>query len=565
MKTTSNKIFKIISFYIFLFVSFSTYCQSSYVHISNERIYDFLDELASLKLITLNSAIKPYTRTYVYMKLQEAEKQAASLNHRQSNELEYYLDYYKFGNESNYLPQKSAWNLFKKHNNISTSINHIGLFYSDSLFNFSLRPILGIEYFTNSSGSYTHTYRGAEAFASVGKHLSMYVDLRDNTISEQLVQPTFFTRDMGGAYKENTNDAGSSDFSEVRGGIVFSNRFMDLGIVKDHLVWGDNNNGSNILSGRTPSFAMIKFHLNPVKWFDFNYFHAWLVSEVIDSSLRYVLSNGRIRDTYRNKYMAANMYTIIPVRGLNLSFGNSIIYSDMSVNAAYLIPFLFYKSVDHTVNHGTENQNSQMFFNISSRLIQHTHIYGSLYFDDFSANRVTDPQTHNFYSFKIGGQLNDWPLNNLGFILEYFKSVPITYKHYIPTLTYESNKYNLGPYLRDNSEEIFFSVNFKPLPRFYTRYSYTNARHGNEYNYINGIIDVTYPILKDNTWTSISHSLVCSYEILTNCHITLEYLISDTKGYDVDGQSAEYYLNRFTPAFFQGNKNTFMVRLNIGF
>jgi hypothetical protein len=143
--------------------------------------------------------------------------------------------------------------------------------------------------------------------------------------------------------------------------------------------------------------------------------------------------------------------------------------------------------------------------------------------------------------------------------------VPITYRHYGQTLTYESNSYNLGPYLRDNSEEKFFSIDFKPLPRLFARYSYTNARHGNEYSYIDGNTAVAYPILKDNTWTSVSHSLVCSYEILTNCHITLEYLLSNTKGYEVDGHPADYYLDMFTPEFFQGKKNTVMVRFNVGF
>ena len=76
---------------------------------------------------------------------------------------------------------------------------------------------------------------------------------------------------------------------------------------------------------------------------------------------------------------------------------------------------------------------------------------------------------------------------------------------------------------------------------------------------------MAYPILQDNTWTSISHSLVCSYEILTNCHITLEYLFSNTNGYDVDGQTADYYLDRFTPEFYQGKRNTFLFRINLGF
>jgi hypothetical protein len=41
--------------------------------------------------------------------------------------------------------------------------------------------------------------------------------------------------------------------------------------------------------------------------------------------------------------------------------------------------------------------------------------------------------------------------------------------------------------------------------------------------------------------------------------------LSNVKGYDVDGHTALYYLDKFTPDFFQGKKNTVMVRVNIGF
>jgi hypothetical protein len=551
---------------IMLLISSLTYSQSSYTHISNQRIYDFLDELANEKLIALNSTIKPYTREYIYAKLSDALSNKNKLNSRQQKELEYYLDYYTFGNQPNFLPSRSKLNLFKKSTHSSTSLNHLAYFYSDSLFNFSLRPILGFEYFTNSSGNYTHTYRGLESFASVGKHVALYADLRDNTVNQILVQPTYFSKEPGAVYKESHQVAGGADFSEMRGGILLSWDFLQVGLIKDHLVWGDNYDGATILSGRTPSFPMIKLHINPVKWFDFNYFHAWLISDVVDSSLTYITPNGAARETFINKFMAANMFTIIPLKGLNLSFGNSIIYSDQNVNPAYLIPVFFYKSVDHTMtSYKISNQNSQMFIDFSLRLINHTHFFLTAFWDDFAAKRISDPNKHNFYSYKLGGKLSNWPLKNVSITSEYFRSVPITYKHYIPSLTYESNSYNLGHWLRDNSEEIFLSMDFKPIPRLFARYSYTNARHGNEYHYIDGYIDVTYPILKDNTWTSISHSFVCSYEILTNCHITLEYLISDTKGYEVDGHTADYYLNMYTPKFFQGKKNTFMLRFNIGF
>ncbi|MBN1185593.1 MAG: hypothetical protein JXB49_25140 [Bacteroidales bacterium] len=551
---------------ILLLVSANATGQATYVHVSNTRIYDFLDELANEKFITLNSAVKPYTRNYIYIKLSEADTLKDKLKNRQREELAFYLDYYAFGNQFNYLPSRSKLNLFKKSAHSSTSLNHLAYFYSDSLFNFSLRPIMGLEYFSNSSGHYTRTYRGLEAFASVGKHLAVYADLRDNTVNKILVQPGYFTREPGGIYKGSPQLSGGADFSEMRGGILLSWDFLQVGIVKDHPVWGNNYNGATIYSGHTPSVPMVKLHINPVKWFDFNYFHAWLVSDVVDSSLTYLLPNGIHRDTYKNKFLAANMFTFIPIRGLNLSFGNSIIYSDQSVNLAYLIPIFFYKSVDHTLtSNKIVNQNSQMFVDISARLLKHTHFYLTAYWDDFAAKRASDPDIHNFYSYKIGGKISNWPLSNVSITGEYFRSVPINYKHYVPTLTYESNSYNMGHWLRDNSEEKFIAVDVKPFPRLHARYAYTNARHGNEYSYIDGGTAVTYPILQDNTWTSVSHSLVFSYEILTNCHITLEYLHSNTKGYDVDGQTAQYYLDRFTPEFFQGKKNTFLLRFNIGF
>jgi hypothetical protein len=287
---------------------------------------------------------------------------------------------------------------------------------------------------------------------------------------------------------------------------------------------------------------------------------------VVDSSLTYILPDGSHRDTYKNKYLAANIFTIIPIKGLNFSFGNSIIYSDQNINPAYLIPFLFYKSVDHTLtSYKTVNQNSQMFIDLSLRLIKHTHFYFTVLWDEFSTRRLSDPQIHNLYSYKIGSKISNWPFRNLTFSGEYYRSVPIVYKHIVPTLTYESNSYNMGYYLRDNSEDFYFSINFRPWSRFQARYYYLKAQHGNEFNYESGYTVDSYPILKDITWSNVSHSVMCSYEFLTNCYLTLEYLASNVKGHNVDGQTAQYYLDKFTPEFYQGKKNTFMVKVNFGF
>ena len=63
---------KTITIFALLLFCLPGFSQVVYEDVSNLGIYDFLDELANLKLITLNSAVKPYSRSYIAGKLHEA-------------------------------------------------------------------------------------------------------------------------------------------------------------------------------------------------------------------------------------------------------------------------------------------------------------------------------------------------------------------------------------------------------------------------------------------------------------------------------------------------------------
>ena len=72
---------------------------------------------------------------------------------------------------------------------------------------------------------------------------------------------------------------------------------------------------------------------------------------------------------------------------------------------------------------------------------------------------------------------------------EYTKTTPNTYRHYVPTTTYESNFYNLGHYLKDNADERFVSVSYAPVKNLHLLVSYAHARRGKDYGY-NTLSDV---------------------------------------------------------------------------
>lgn len=554
---------KKLSIILLLLLSFGVSGQIVYESVQRTNIYDFLDELANEKLISINSVVKPYSRTFIAEKLQEAYEQKDQLSKRQINEIEFYMKDYRLELVYNTKGMKPL-NIFPKKDHVATSLNPMAVTYRDSLVAFSLRPVFGLEYFINSNETAFHRWGGAELFGYVSKNFGAWTSLRDNHESVILTDPEYFNQRLGGTMKGSSK--GGIDYNDARGGAMFSWNWGAVGLVKDEMVWGNNYNGSNILSGRTPSFGQLKLEIKPARWFEFNYFHGWLVSDVIDSSRSY-WDGDTYREVMHGKYMAANMFTFIPWKHLNISLGNSVVYSDIGVQAAYLVPFLFYKSVDHTLN-STNNyagQNAQMYLDISSRNIKHLHLYFSLFVDEFSISRVTNSQEHNFLSYKGGFRLSNWPIRDLMFTTEFTYTLPMTYQHRISTTSFESNSYNLGHYMRDNSMDFFLLLTYKPIRGLRVDLSYSFAKHGNNYIYGEYEPPDEAPILQDITWQRSVIGLKGKYEFINNAYVFLGVFIGDVKGNDVDGLTAEDYLAMFSPEMYWGSTTTINLGFNIGF
>jgi hypothetical protein len=65
--------------------------QVVYQDLTNEGIYDFIDEMANLRIIDLTSVIKPYSRMFIASKLKQVQASRDKLNKRQARELDFYL------------------------------------------------------------------------------------------------------------------------------------------------------------------------------------------------------------------------------------------------------------------------------------------------------------------------------------------------------------------------------------------------------------------------------------------------------------------------------------------
>lgn len=565
-------------------------------HISYYRVYDFVDELAIDGVISINSVSKPYSRAYIAQKLTEAQQRDSLLTPRQRSEVAFYLNDYAI--ECDTLPKSYVH--WTNHKSFDLALVQPAFQYRSKYFKCRLTPILGMDIIANTAnkGVILKRWFGADFQATVANHLSVWASYRDQSYYGELLRsaagmsamdarlsnPTYLNNLPGCEYKEATY---GGDYSDMRGGIKAYTWWGSIGIVKDNLVWGDSYNSSNIISGRAPSFPMLTLNLKPCRWFELNYIHGWLISNVVDSTYYYTETNGngeKIHYRPQNKYIAANMLTFTPINGLNISLGNAIIYAERNPQIAYFIPIAFYKSIDHLLTKGlkVENQNSQVFFNISSRNIKHLHLYASVFVDEFSAKRLKkDNAQHNPISYKVGFNVSNWPLQGLSLVGEFTRTNIINYKHSIQSLTWASNSYCLGHYLGDNSQEIYVALNYKPIRGLNIHLSYTNATKYNDYQYLRRGKDGSSLISKiiaqkpfdERVWQNDLVSLKTTYEIFNNAYAVVNVEWNNARGYTpksepLEGETrldAQGYLQTYTPKFYQGKNLTVTCGLSFNF
>ena len=585
------------------------------------EIYDFLDELATDGVIDLTEAVRPYNRGQIATMLRTAEQKGSVLSRRQREDLQFYLQDYAL--ECDTLPVYHSYG--HRHvtqwitpvSNLSLADPSLHILTKDKIFKMRVRPILGMDLYASKKGFITQRWYGAEVQMDIAHHVSIWGSLRDNSWNGSLLSNTYFPTSSDKLYGARLTKPGylnnlpgvqykeanyGGDFSDSRGGIALYTWWGRIAVERERLQWGDAQLSSTILSAHNPAVPMLTLQLTPCKWFQFDYFHAWLVSNVVDSTYYYAerYDEDVTKINYRpmNKFMAANMFTFKPIKYIHFSFGNSIVYAERNVQAAYFIPIAFYKSLDHllTKGLGSENQNSQVFASITVRPTDHLRLYGTFYIDEFKLARLkSSNKEHNPIAYVVGFQWSGWPVNGLSLKGEFMRSYIATYTHSIKVLDYSSNTYNMGHYMGDNAQSIFVQLSYRPTRSLRLTLDYTQDTKYRKYDYVRRYIAGTRienPIIaqkpfSEKIWRNDEVKFRAVYEVFNNCyaHIDLIYnnaraysptsarIEGEDRGWNADGTSMNlsgeelktYYLNKFSPVYLQGANFTAVMGLSFGF
>jgi len=431
-------------------------------------VYDYLRRLSTKGIIEYNDEFRPLSRKYLAEKLLEAEKHPELLTNVQMADLKFYKqDYYHeiwfIKNEKNekYVDFFSSdpagrWRVFS---------------YGDENFKMNLSPILGYEIGSIDNAKATHLWNGIYTYGYITNALGVSFDFRDNTEEGTTIDKyKRFTPVTGVNARSSSNIVGYSknkiEYSEAKGIIATDWNWGSFAIGKEFMEWGYAENGLIVLSQKAPSFPFIRLDINPIDWLGFNYFHGWLSSDVVDSSSFYYIQTGSQSFSFRKKFIASHTLFIRPTKGLKLSIGESIIYSD-ELEFIYLIPVMFFRLADHYLSrqNNRAGSNSQIFFSVSSRdHIPNTHLYGTFFIDELTINGLFDPEKErNQVGLTMGASVVDLPIDNLTLTAEYSKLYPFVYDHANQTQTFENLSYVMGHWMRNNADQIYGSIRYRFL------------------------------------------------------------------------------------------------------
>ena len=457
----SRYIHLISLFYCILHISYS---QVVYEPLRNS-IYSFLLTMSEKGIIEINDQIKPLSRKVIAEKLIDIENNNDKLTGLEQEELSFfYKDF--------------AFEIKKLKNNFPDGIAHMSyigrdrnkryrLFsYTDSLFHFNVSPVIGGVFGTQDGKSFRRQWNGIYFYGHIGKHFGFSFDLLNAGEKGENIDRTREFNSAHGIIPKGTDNPDQIDFNEINVMQTTSWDWGSFSIGKGNLRWGYGQSGDIVLSTKPPSYPHIRLDLQLTRWFNFNYMHAWLNSDVLDSSKFYSTGLPNTdRLVYRNKYFATHTFSFIPKKGLHISLGESVIYAD-NLQFAYLQPLMFFRAADHYLskqnNHAGEN--SQFFFSIDSRNhINNTHLFGILFIDEIKMRTMFNNKNRNQIGYQVGASIVDIPVNNLKISTEYTRILPYVYRHYIPTQTYESSSYLMGHWIGHNADLIYCSADYRIL------------------------------------------------------------------------------------------------------
>lgn len=493
-------------FIVFAFIQVTLLAQPVYERHTYE-VYNYLYRLAQKGIVEFNDNVRPLSKTYINAVLDSAVVRIAELSETEKKELAFYQREFKEGERKRIMSAKGEGFTL----------------YADPIVTSSIALGKGMDVKSSSLG--------INFWGRIGKNLGYqfsFHDINEKGKGLDTSRKSLFAGNTTGIVNVSPFAVNKASFSELRANLRYEFKKGAVSVGQDYLLWGYGEAGRLVLSDKAPVYPYIRLDYQPLPWLSFNYTHAFLRSNIIDSSDSYPIPGGTgFRPVEITKYMASHSIDFRLKKGLVLSIGESMIYND-KLNIGYLIPIMFFKAFDNNNNTGAieKGSNGQFFFQLSSRnQLKNTHLYGTLFIDEVKLTGLFDKvKQRNQLGYTLGGSLTD--VGGISYFTlgaEYTRVRPFVYRNLLAAQDYVHQGYLLGDWIGSNADRLIVFTKYTPLPRLKLYARYTHLRKGGS-----GTLDQQYlqqpqpPFLFDFQQRSDEFLLNASYEYIHRLYLSMQ-------------------------------------------
>jgi hypothetical protein len=256
-----------------------------------KEVYNYLSRLAQKGLVVFDDNIRPLSRKYIADCLDSLSQHPEKLSAVEQKELAFYNQ--EYGRElrpaimaDTMHPAFLKFDPYKRWRSFYAAGKNIFLVAD---------PVFTASTFHGTGKSFNVTSSGLHFWGQAGTHWSFQFFYNDITESGTGIDFNKQGTPETGYVKRDTANRRSLNYTHFRGNIAYAFKNGSLSFGQDYLLWGYGENGRIVLSDKAPTYPYIRFDYQPFPWLRFNYTHAWLSSNVIDSGdTRLIPSSRRV-------------------------------------------------------------------------------------------------------------------------------------------------------------------------------------------------------------------------------------------------------------------------------
>ena len=291
---------------------------------------------------------------------------------------------------------------------------------------------------------------------------------------------------IGQSYALGTVDSKNFDFSE--GYARYDAGMVAVQAGRERILWGYGRGQQMVLSDNIRVFDFLKADFQ-YKSFKYTFLHAWILGrrQILDYTLPSDTSSVFQETVAADKYFAAHRIEFSFGHMLDLGFQEMAIYSNRSLDLAYLNPFIIIESAQRSRE---ERDNVFWMFDLRTRAIQNIELHGSLLLDDIHFSEAFSNSWINRFGFQLGGMYVDpFGLNNVSMTAEYTRIEPFVFSHGRSRENdYGSLGRVLGPSIGPNADKWLFRVDYFPYRHLVLSIWGEFTRKGNNILDANGVL-----------------------------------------------------------------------------